>query len=297
MSRLALGSLPSANAGFPARLAALLLIKGIAEGAMASDSDTSDRLFPAGDTLGDLLFGNPVPLSESRSVIARYYRGQSLDIFVRWGLDADDVDANKSAKQLARRCGSDDGHRRLILNVVDQVARAERAKLISKDAAVMKRSRDLASSGVRAARLARDIDKLMEGRRFAMTWRAWKDSRDQPELSKLVVRLIDFVSVTLHESSLRDQFLAIQLARIMLSDLKNELGILPASLIARLACLADGRAVRTALSESTIRRYGLKKVAGKWEPQELTRTPAGRVWQKHWPLVVQVLKLVPPETR
>lgn len=96
---------------------------------MASESDTSDRLFPPGDTLKDLLFGDPVPLSESRSILARHYRGQSLDIFVRWGLDADDAVLQKVAKQLARRCGSDEEHRRRILDVVDQVARAERAKV------------------------------------------------------------------------------------------------------------------------------------------------------------------------
>ncbi len=256
---------------------------------MASEFDNkSDRLFPPGDTLRDILFGGSVPLIESRSVIARHYRGRSLDIFVRWGLDANNDDATKEAKRLAGRCGSDDEHCRRILDVVDQVARAERAKLISKDADVRARYKDLANSGVRAAKLARDIARMMDGGRSEISRLGWLD---KPELTKLVVRLVDFVDCCVSESSVGDSTLAIELARLMLCDLENGWGVVPGRLIARLVCLANGTPVGTALSESTIRRYGLKMVNAKWEPRTPPMTAAGRAWKENWPLVVEISQL------
>ena len=117
---------------------------------------------------------------------------------------------------------------------------------------------------------------LNGGESFAITYRAWLDSRDEPELRKLVIRLVDFVDCCVRESSVGDRTLAVQIAWLMLCDLKNKEG-LPARLITRLVCLANGTPVTDALSESTIRRYGLKMVAGKWVPQTPSLTAAGRV--------------------
>ena len=94
---------------------------------MASDSDESDKLFPPGDTLGDLLFADPVPLHESRSILALFHRSRTLDIYARWGVTDNDTDANAAAKRLAKRDSSDD-QRLLVLNAAEQIAHAERAK-------------------------------------------------------------------------------------------------------------------------------------------------------------------------
>ncbi len=265
----------------------------------ASDSNDSDKLFPPGDTLEDLLAA-PVPLRESRSATARYYRGRSLDIFVRWELDANNSDANKADEQLDQRCGSDDELRRLLLDTGDQVAHTEQIKVAwTQDHDTSKRYIDLARLGVRAAKLARDISMMLNGGEgLAITYRAWSDSRDEPELRKLVIRLVDFVNCCVDESSLGDYTVANQVAESMMLDLDNKLGKRPADLIARLVCLANGTPVGTALDESTIRRYASKQVKGRWVPKTPTMTSAGRrVWKNDWSLVVEVSKLVPPEAR
>ncbi len=224
---------------------------------MASDFDDSDRLVPTVDTLGDLLFGDPVPLSESRSVIARYYRSRSLDIHVRWALQADDGEAKKVVRLLDRRSRQwPEAQHRRILDAVDQIVYAERATAAwsPKDHDVVTQYRRLASSGARAARLARDLNELMGG---------------EPESRKLIAQLVDFVDCCLRETSETDHSLATQVAGLMLRDLETELGVLPATLIARLVCLAAGRPIKYALNESTVRNAA-RQAGG----QRLGTTPA-----------------------
>ena len=249
---------------------------------MASDSDDSDKLVPPGDTLGDLLFADPVPLSESRSVIARYYRSRSLDIFVRWGLESDDENAKKATTKLAKHGWSEEQRRR-VLDTVDQIVHTERAKpWKAPNPELSQRYTRIAGDAVNAAKLALALHEWCPSPTF---------EESAPATRELVVRLVDFVSSCLHETAIADHYMASQIAKDMLTGLKNDFGPIPAGLMADLVWLALGKTkesdVEDQLDEATIRRYG-KNV-------KKTGTPAGKVWKAGWGVVVATARLVPPD--
>ena len=243
---------------------------------MAPESDKSDRLFPPGDTLGDILFGDRVPLSESRSILALFHRSRSLNIYTRWGLTPDDADAYSVVKRLAKRDWSDD-QRLLVLNAAEQIAYAERAKADwnpKNDPELVERYKRLANEAVTAAELALAISRRCQPS-------SWRDDKASQEL---ITQLVDYLGCALQETATGDHYVATRVAVTMLHQLTAELKKRPSALIAALAWLASGKQTKK-LRESAIRKYA----------RATATTPAGQIWNKHGALVVQALRLVPPE--
>lgn len=206
-----------------------------------------------------------------------------LDIFSRWDIPDDDLNAKAISKELERTWQNWSPYaRHLLLTAAEHIAHAERAKEqaqnFRRDAGAKRRLTRLAVEGLQAARLAKMI-----ATRCPPPW-----SDEQSAIRQMVTQLVDFVSCSLRETMIIDDHVATQLAGMMLDELALPANGSPSrDLIARLSWLASGQKGEP-LNESSIRRYAIRA---------RPRAAAARYWSRSWKLIVEVSRLVPSASR
>jgi hypothetical protein len=138
----------------------------------------------------------------------------SVDIFQRWNLAADDLDAKQTAKRLDELWRSwNFGQRMLLLETAESIVKADAARAEWKlDPRQKQRCAEIADRCSAAARLGR---RLLQS--FPPPWQA-----DQSSIGELIVSLVDFAVSGLDVTAILDHDMAKSSAAWALRELNKK---------------------------------------------------------------------------
>ena len=221
------------------------------------------------------------PASRRRTLMSLYELSTLAharhNIFDRWELPADDLQAKDAAPRLKTIWGKWSHQRKEeLLLAVEGIARAEADKHAWNPRVQRERYEHLAKSAVSAARLAEDIATL-----FPPPWR-----RDQREIGTLVHKLDEFINAAYIATTFPARRRSASRARNLVQRVKpatttKTRRMPPWELVRDLVWLASEGKVQP--SERTIRRY--------LDEERRAKSPATLYWRRNWDLLRRVSRL------
>ena len=202
----------------------------------------------------------------------------SLDIFLRWGIRKEDLNA-RAVKTLLERTwrGWAPARKRLFLLAAERIAEAEKVKLAWNPKVNSTHHKRLSKAAIAAAQLAQEIATFFPP--------PWEGSRKP--IGDLVTQLAAFISGTLAATAPLDKQVSFLVARELIRGLKEETpratGRIHWELIKDLAWHASGK--QLTCSERTVRRY--------LEEPPLSKSPGHTYWERNWEVIRSVSRLAP----
>jgi hypothetical protein len=204
----------------------------------------------------------------------------SADIFERWILAGDDLDAQAAKNKLQKlQPYWTEEQQFQLLRTAEAIAREIKARAAwERDREQRERYKNVARRCVTAARLARNLLRV-----FPPPWHG-----DRAVVGQLITSLLDLAVSGVQETALLDHGLAFALAHqavVNLADVhkKTPKHLRPSSaLIAELAWLAGGKRYRIR-DEHTIRRYR--------HARKSVMPPGAASWRNGWNLLILSMRL------
>jgi hypothetical protein len=224
-------------------------------------------------------------LAELTSLSAETKRSPNdLDIFLRWEIPKDDLEARRVDKALKKIWVNwSRAQRERLLKTAEGIGRAERAKQLWNPKASRSQYLRLAKSGTDAARLVKELAVIVPP--------PW--NRDSRPVGQLVTSLLAYVNDVLDVTLVAEKNLAGWVAREQVRDLLRETPKISGRptwvLLRDLVWLATRMEIEP--SVSTIRSYRRHSGTSR------TQTPAFSHMKRNWPLINEVFGGPPGERK